>query len=173
MDKNKSAEYINWTVPEYHQPQRNQAWYIIFGLIIVLLLAYSFFGISHWHPIWLGAKANFLFAIIIIISAIVVIINDQRTPVQIKTQLGPEGVKIGQSFYDYDLLKNFSVVYKPKESTKNLYFEFKNSMRQRLSLPLRSLDALTVRNFLVKYLDEDLERTQIPLSEQLTRMLKL
>ena len=101
------------------------------------------------------------------------IINDSRVPNQVNVELGPEGVKVGTDFYDYDVLKNFAVLYKPKQSLKNLYFEYKNSMHPRLSLPLRRLDALTVRNFLIKYLDEDLERTEMPLSEQLTKLLKL
>ena len=91
----------------------------------------------------------------------------------VNVELSPEGLKLGQKFYSYDELKNFCVLYRPKESIKNLYFEFKNNMRPRLSLPLRNLDALTVRNFLVRYLDEDLERSNPPLSEQLTKLLKL
>jgi len=160
-------------VHEYHQPERSQNWYIIAGIVILFCLFFSFFDISGWHIIWLGLKANFLFALIIIISTIVLIINDSRTPGQINVELGPEGVKIGQSFYDYDSLKSFAVLYKPKQSIKNLYFEHKNSIKPRLSFPLRRLDALTVRNFLIKYLDEDLERTNMPLSEQLTKLLKL
>ena len=98
---------------------------------------------------------------------------EKRPPEMINFELGPEGIKIGGKFYDYDDIKNFCVLYKPKQSIKQLYFEFKSSARQRLSIPLRRMDALTVRNFLVRYLDEDLERTNKPLSEQLTKLLKL
>jgi hypothetical protein len=91
----------------------------------------------------------------------------------VDVEIGPEGVKIGAKFFDYDEIKNFSVLYKPKQSVKSMYLEFKNSMRPRLAIPLRRMDALTVRNYLVRYLDEDLERTDPPLSEQLTKLLKL
>ncbi|MFA6995305.1 MAG: hypothetical protein WC249_02745 [Patescibacteria group bacterium] len=168
-----NAQYLKWTVPEYHKPERSRNWYIIAGIFIFICLFFSFFTISGWQIIWLGLKANFLFSLIIIISAIMIIINDSRTPNQVNIEIGPEGVKVGHDFYDYNVFKNFTVLYKPKESLKNLYFEFKNSMRPRISLPLRRLDALTVRNFLIKYLDEDLERTEMPLSEQLTKLLKL
>ncbi len=168
-----NSQYLRWTVPEYHKPERSQAWYISASIIIILLLGYSFFDISGWRLVWLGTNSNFLFALIIVVSAIILTINDIRTPVQIKVELGPEGVKVGRTFYDYDRLKNFSVLYKPKQSIKNLYFEFKNSIHPRISLPLRRLDALETRNFLIRYLDEDLERTQMPLSEQLTKLLKL
>ncbi len=101
------------------------------------------------------------------------IINDSRPALMVDFEIGPEGIKIGQKFYDYDELKNFTVLYKPRESVKSLYFEFKNSMHPRLAIPLRRMEALTVRNLLVKYLDENLDRTEIPLSEQLTKLLKL
>ena len=56
---------------------------------------------------------------------------------------------------------------------KQLYFEYKSGLKPRLSIPLRRMDVLVVRNFLIKYLDEDLDRTDPPLSEQLTKVMKL
>ncbi len=91
----------------------------------------------------------------------------------VMVNLGPEGVALGSRFYSYDSIKNFVVLYKPRQSLKSLYFEFEGSMRPRITIPLRHLDALTVRNFLARYLDENLERTEMPLSERLTKLLKL
>lgn len=88
-------------------------------------------------------------------------------------KLGPEGIQIGRRFYDYDEIKQFCVLYKPKQSIKNLYLEFNNKMLPRLSIPLRRQDPLNVRNYLVRYLNEDLERIAPPLSEELTKLLKL
>jgi hypothetical protein len=164
---------LRWPVPEYHVPERNRNWYIAAGAFIFLCLFFSFFTISNWHIVFLNYKSNFLFAMIIIISAVIMYLNENQPPRMIDVELGPEGVKIGSRFYDYDVLKNFSVLYKPRESLKSLYFEFKRSAHPRISIPLRRLDALTVRNFLIRYLDEDLERENQPLSEQLTKLLKL
>jgi len=167
------SKYIHWSVPEYRQPDRDRRWYMLAGFIGLLCLFFSFFSLNHWHLVFLGAGSNFLFILIIIVAAIIMIFNESQPTIMVEVELGPEGVKIGQTFYDYDELKNFCVLYKPKMSIKNLYFEFKNTMRPRLSLPLRRLDALTVRNFLVRFLDEDLDRANPPLSEQLTKLLKL
>ncbi len=167
------ANYIRWTVPEYRPPKRGRLWYFFAVLLAVVCVFFSFFAIRDGRLVFLGASTNFLFVLIIIVAAIVMIINENRPPLMVTVELGPEGVRLGRRFYDYDQFKNFSVLYKPKESLKNLYFEFKSSVRPRLSLPLRRLDALSVRNFLVKYLGEDLGRTNPPLSEQLTKMLKL
>ncbi|HBA36656.1 TPA: hypothetical protein DCZ15_02150 [Candidatus Falkowbacteria bacterium] len=168
-----NTSYIRWSVPEYRTPKRGRNWYIFAGLFVFLCLFFSFFSLQAWRLTFLGPNSNFLFALIIVIAAAIMIVNKNRPPLMVNVELGPEGVKVGRRFYDYDDFKSFAVLYKPKQSLKNLYFERKSSASQRLSLPLRHLDALNVRNFLIKYLDEDLERTNPPLSEQLTKLLKL
>ena len=172
MPENKE-QYLRWQIAEYKKHEHSRNWYIAAGVFALICLFFSFFTFSAGHIVFLGLASNFLFALIIILAAIVVIMNDSQTPAMVDFELGPEGVKIGRTFYDYDVLKNFAVLYKPKEGIKNLYIEFKNTMHLRLSVPLRRMDALTVRNFLVRYLDEDLERNNPPLSEQLTKLLKL
>jgi hypothetical protein len=172
MPENNS-KYLRWQVPEYRRPDRNRRWYLIAAIFIIICLFFCFFALRSWQLVFLGYSSNFLFALILIIAAIVMILNENQPTIMVNCELGPEGVKIGTKFYDYDEIKNFAVLYKPKQSIKNLYFEFKATLRPRLSIPLRHLDALTVRNFLVKYLDEDLERVVPPLSEQLTKLLKL
>ena len=164
---------LNWQVPEYRVPERGRNWYIFAAIFIIICLFFSFFTIKSWHIVFLSYNSNFLFVIIILISAAITYINESRPPMMINFELGPDGVKVGAKFYDYDEIKNFAVLYKPKESIKSLYFEFKRSTRPRLSIPLRRMDALTVRSFLIRYLDEDLERENQPLSEQLTKLLKL
>jgi len=168
-----NAQYLRWEVPEYRRPERGRNWYITAGILMFLLLFFCFFGFQGWRLVFLGLAANFLFALIIIIAAILMLINDSRPALMVEVELGPEGVRVGQGFYDYNQFRNFAVLYQPKQSVKQLYFEYKTGLRPRLSLPLRRLEALAVRNFLIKYLDEDLDRTEIPLSEQLTKLLKL
>jgi hypothetical protein len=110
---------------------------------------------------------------IIIVISIIIILNDGQKPMTVNFSITDEGVMIGKKFYDYDELKNFSVIYKPRRDIKNLYFEFKNPIKQRLSIPLMDQDPLKIRKYLLKYLEEDLERTDPPLSENLARLFKL
>ena len=167
----KSA--IKWEVHEFKKPERGRNWYIAVGLIAFLAIFFSFFTIKDFAIVWLGANNNFLFTLIIILSLIIMLLLESKEAGMVKVKLSEEGLHLGQKFYDYDEFKNFCVLYKPKYSVKNLYFEFKNSAKFRISIPLRSLDPLMVRNFLKRFLDEDLERTAPPLSEQLTKLLKL
>ena len=169
----QSPQYLKWEIPEYRKPERSRNWYLVAIAMAIVFLFFCFFSFIGWRLVFLGLNSNFLFALIIIMTTIVMIIKDSQPPLIINFELGPEGVKVGPHFYDYDEFKNFSVLYKPKQSLKNLYLEHKNGLKPRLSVPLRRMDALTVRNFLIQYLDEDLDRTEAPLSEQLTKLLKL
>ncbi len=166
---------IKWEVPEFRVPNRGKNWYRIVIILAVLMIFFSFFKMNIWPPSleYRGSSNNFLFSVIIILSFGIMFLMETREPRMIKVKIDGEGLKIGNKFYDYDSLKNFCVLYKPKESLKNLYFEFKNGARFRVSLPLRSLDPLMVRNFLKRFLNEDLERVSPPLSEQLSKLLKL
>lgn len=168
-----SKNFIQWQVPEYHRHKRGRNWYILATLFVIIALFFSFFTISSWQIVFLGAKSNFLFALIIFMSMAIMIIHDSQEPRLITVKLNPDGIYIGRRFYDYDAVKKFCVLYKPKQSVKNLYLEFNNKMLPRLSVPLRSQDPLNVRNYLVRYLEEDLDRVAPPLSEGLTKLFKL
>jgi hypothetical protein len=87
--------------------------------------------------------------------------------------LEEEGIVIGSKFYDYDEIKNFSIVYKPKENIKNLYLTFNNNLKNRITIPLIDENPLIIRRYLLQYLDEDLDRNHEPVSESIARMLKL
>ena len=165
QEKNKSIDYgeelSSWIVPEYEKPQRTKNWYIIASIIALLLLFFSFF------------TYNFLFAVIIIIVALVIILHDGREPDKVKITITDEGIIVGKKFYDYDEIKNFAIVFKPRLDIKKLYFEFNNALRHRLSISLEKMNPLPLRETLLEYLQEDLERTDAPLSEDLARLFKL
>ncbi len=154
-------EIIGWKIPEHDKHDRSKSWYIIASTVVILLLIYSF---------W---TANFLFAVIIIVASLVTILHDGREPKMVHFSITDEGIIIGRKFYDFDEISDFSVVYKPKQGVKNLYFEFKSAIKHRLSVPLLDMNPLLIRENLLKYLKEDLERTDQPTSEGIARMLKL
>jgi len=158
---NYGNKIIGWSISEYDKYKREKGWYIIFTVVGLMLIIYSFFS------------GNFLFAAIILIGALVVIIHDGQEPIRINFVITDEGLVVGKKFYDYDVIKDFSIVYKPHEGIKNLYFEFKNVIKPRLSISLGNMNPLPIRDSLLKYLSEDLERTDQPLSEALAKIFKL
>jgi len=157
----RGQEIISWLIPEFEKHARTKRWYVFMIIAAFVLLIYSFFS------------SNFLFAFIIIISALIIILHDGQEPILIRFTLTDEGIAVGRKFYDYDQFKDFSVIYKPRQDVKNLYFEFKNALKPRLSIPLLDMNPLLIRENLLKYLSEDLERTDQPLSEGLAKLFKL
>ncbi len=156
-----SKKIMGWKIPEYDKHERTKNWYVVTTIIGALLVIYSFFS------------GNFLFAAIIIIGAFVIIMHDGQEPIKIDFSITDEGLVVGKKFYDYDTLKDFSIVYKPNQNIKNLYFEFKNVIKPRLSIPLIDMNPLPIRENLLNYLPEDLERADQPLSEALAKLFKL
>lgn len=158
---NLEEERIAWHVKEYDKHERSKRWYIVAISLTLALLLFAFF------------TANFLFAVIIVIASLVIILHDGQEPADLEVVLAEEGIFVGRNFFDYDDLKDFAIVYKPSQGIKKLYFEFQNVIKPRLSFELGDMDPLAIRDFLLRYLPEDLDRTDEPFSEGLARILKL
>lgn len=154
-------EIASWETPEYQRHDRPGWWYIVYALVAIGLIIIAL------------VTNNFLFGIIIIISSFVILLHDARNPQPVLISLTTEGIIVGNQFYDYDEIKQFAIVYKPSQNLKRLYFEFKSTRKHRLSLALHETNPLYLREHLLKYVPEDLERTDEPLSEFLSRVLKL
>ncbi len=152
---------ISWEIPEYDNYERDKRWNIVAGSLAVLLIIYSL------------ATYNFLFAVIILITGMIFIMRHGKEPPVLVVSLTGEGVRIGQKTYEYDMIKDFFIVYKPRMDIKKIYFEFNSIFRHRLSVPLRDMNPLPIREFLLQYLHEDTERTNPPISEGLAKLLKL
>ncbi len=157
-DQNKTL--ISWLIPEYRQHKRNRRWYIAATAAFLLLLTYAL------------AAANFLFALILIIAGMVVVLQDKRKAAQIEFAIGEGGIQIGQAAYEFGKFQSFWIYYEPDEA-KTLFLEFKNKIRPRLPIPLFNKNPLQVRQILLKYLAEDIDREHEPVSEQLSRLLKI
>lgn len=153
--------FASWLVPEYHKHERNKRWYTIAVVFAIFLLLFSFLS------------NNFLLPFIMIIVSAIFIMQHGQEPPNVLISLSSDGIHVGNNFYDYDAFRHFSIVYKPKQDDKNLYFEFKNALRPRLSIPLMDIQPVKTRAYLAQFLDEDEERTDIPLSESLSKLLKL
>jgi len=155
------TEIISWEIPEYDKHSRGKTWYVLFILVTLAILGYAVM------------TANFLFAVIVIIGGFVLIMNDARHPQSVPVSITTEGIFVGRKFYDYDEIRDFSIVYKPAEGLKKLYFEFKSRTRHRLSIFLADVNPIFVRDNLLPYLTENIERTDESISEALAKALKL
>ncbi|MBI4122563.1 MAG: hypothetical protein HY462_01045 [Parcubacteria group bacterium] len=151
---------IEWDIAEYREHERPRRWYVIAAAIAAVLL------------LWSILSANFLFAIIIVVAAITVMLQDRNAPTRIPFVIQREGITVGARSYAWSAFKNFWIYYAPGEA-KHLFFEWKSGIRPRLSIPLENKNPLRIRAILLQFLSEDVAKENEPLSEQLARLLKL
>jgi len=149
-----------WTVQEYNRHQRGLWWYIF---MISTGLGLVFYGLF---------TNNFLFALIIILAAIILFIQSYQEPPQVIFQITELGVILGNRFYSYSRLSNFYVIYQPPE-IKTLFIRPKNSLRPLIRVPLLDENPLTVRDSLKTFLEEDLEKEAEPMSDLFARRWKI
>ncbi len=159
-ETNDRREPISWSFPEHEKYERGRNWYIIAGIIGVVLLAYALFA------------GNWLFALIIVMVAMVMFINHHSSARQIEFVIDHEGVRLGLRQYKYNEIKNFWLVYDPKIA-KKIFFVFKSSIRPILVIPIDRENPINIRAFLRQYLEEDMEQEAEPFSEAVGRILKI
>lgn len=155
-----SQVVFSWSHQDYVNYHKDKRWYIISVILLLAAVAWSF-----WQQ-------NYLFGIFLIMFYMVVLLYENRPPEIVDTVITPLGIKSGQKFYYWRLIDHFFVVYRA-QGIKNLYIEFKNPISGRLVIPLDGQNAVAIREYLLKFLNEDLEREAEPISEQLRRFLKL
>ena len=160
-EANQDNIIISWLVPEYEKYDRNKSWYIIASIVAIIMFIYAF---------W---TANFLFVVIVVLAATVIILNDGGSPNNLNFAITDDGIIIGKKFIDFDELKNFSIIYKPRQNIKKLYFEFNNALRPRMSIHLDNMNPLKIRDILLNYLQEDLSRENEPFSERIGKLFKI
>ncbi|PKM91771.1 hypothetical protein CVU82_01010 [Candidatus Falkowbacteria bacterium HGW-Falkowbacteria-1] len=162
-NKNDNTEQINlnWEINEFVKHQRSKRWYIIASIITLGLI------------IWAITDKNYLFALIMILFSALIVFYDSENPKRIKIELKYNGLFVGQKFYKFESISKFYIIYKPEENVKKIFFEFKNPINHRLTVPLENENPIMVRNHLLQYLEEDLEKENEPLSEGLSKILKL
>jgi hypothetical protein len=151
---------VAWEADEYPRQQRSARWYAIMGAIALACIIYAVL------------TANFLFAVIILMIGIITLLTSFQEPERIQIIITTTGIVIGDNYFEYRSVKDFSIVYQPPE-VKTLYMTFKSVLQPLLVVPLEDADPNVVRDSLLPYCIEDLARTQERLTDTLRRVYKL
>jgi len=163
--KNNLAEgdhgkiWTQWEFPEYVQYKRTKSWFIWFGLIIAGLLIFAIYD------------NNPLFAIIIVMAGLIIFFQGRKKPSQVDFKISEDGILLNDKIIEYTNITKFWIIYNPPE-VKELFFAFKNKLRPELSIPLYDLDPVKIREYLLKYLEEDATKEHEGFSRGLRRNLK-
>ena len=151
---------VQWQCDDGTQQARSRRWYVIAGVVAVLLIAYG---------VW---TRDFLFSGLLVLFGLTFGLMRRQPAKALVLAITDNGVAVGQTFYSYQELKGFWIIYQPPE-VKNLYLEFRNPFKPYLPLPLGPQNPVTARHALLDYLPEDLRREDEPVLDQISRLLKL
>jgi len=152
--------FTQWRVDEYPNHDRSRTWYILSSIAGIALIIYAI------------VTANFLFAVIILLSAVITLLSVFRQPEKIDVAITSTGVVIGPAFYEFKDIKDFSIAYKPPEY-KLIYFDFDKPWLPLVSIPLEDVDPNEVRECLLPFCLENLDRTNETLTDTVRRVYKL
>jgi len=151
---------FEWIIPEYAKYQRSRLWYFCAFAAAALLILFAF------------RSGNFLFAVMIVMFAIIMFLNSISEPHEVRFALTERGVVWGNRYHPYIDVRSFWIVYQEPE-VRNLYIEFKSIAKPRLQIPLLDQNPVALREFLKKVMREDATRLEEPLSDFLGRVLKI
>lgn len=151
---------VNWEVDEYAQHERSRMWYILAGLIGIGLIIYAVL------------TSNFLFAIIVLMTAVIMLISMFMKPEKIPVIVTTTGIIVGDTYYDYQSIRDFSIVYDPPD-VKLLYLDFFAMAHPLLSISLEDVDPNIVRENLLPFCLENFKRNQEDLTDVMRRLYKL
>ncbi len=148
---------LEWSAPEFTKYQKDVIWFLIGGAIGLGLLIFSLLN------------KNFIFALIVILSAFSLYVWSQKEPRKIKFVINVKGIMIDNACYNFDNLKSFWIFYEPPE-VKFLSLESKKTIMPHIKIPLGEIDPNKIRELLLKFLPE--EKQEESLIDVLARNLK-
>ncbi|MFA5995126.1 MAG: hypothetical protein WCW27_06485 [Patescibacteria group bacterium] len=149
-----------WQVPEYIKYQHFFGWYLGAGLIG------GFFFI---HAL---INRNFLFVIIIALIALISYLHERNEPALIELLITEDGLVFGEKFYPYREFTSFWIVYEPPD-VKTLYFTNNKTLRSEFPIHLENQNPITIRQLLLNYLPEDIEKEEEAIEEKLGRAFRI
>jgi hypothetical protein len=153
-------EYFRWQIDEYPRYHRGPFWYIFMIGGGIALVIYSL------------VTANFLFALIIIMFAMIMYLTSLSPSRKIDFAITDAGIVVGETLYPYRDIRRFWFIYEPPE-VKSIYFEFKNALRPRMNVDLGTMNPNVIRDAIGRFVKEDFNEDEEPISDYLARIFKL
>jgi hypothetical protein len=154
------GEIIAWQAYDRPRYRRGAFWYGFMLAAGIGLLIYALF------------TANYIFALIVVMSALVVYLGTVYEPSSLKVTVTEDGVMIGDTFYPYRDIQNFWFFYDPP-AVKSLYLVTRSVLTPRIRVDLNDQDPNAVRQALSRYVRENIDAVDEPLADTLARLLKL
>lgn len=98
-DENDDTVLIRWEAPEYAHHERGTGWYIIFGIVTLILVVAAILIIK-----------SITFAILVPVMAVALFVYTQHAPEVLRYTLSRKGLHINDKLFMYSQFKSFGIV---------------------------------------------------------------
>jgi hypothetical protein len=160
MDEIRQIDAYEWECYDRPVHDRGRLWHVLMPLAALGLLIYAV------------VNANFLFAFLVILFAVLIYLRSLGEPERIRCVVSESGMVIGQREIRLKDIKRFWFAYEPPE-VRSLYVETDGVVPTRLAVDLDDADPNDIRSVLSRYVKEDFTQDGEPISDYISRMLKI
>jgi len=147
---------ISWKALEYKRKEKTVDWYWAVGLIALAVIVTSI--ILH----------DTLFAILILISTIILVSFSIADPRIVQVSINRNGITVEKEMYPFSTIESFWIESTDRENRKVL-LKSKRVIMPLIAIPLEELHHQDVREYLLQYLPE-IEMHE-PLSQKIMERL--
>ncbi len=98
------AEPVRWQAQEYVHHEKNIVWFVVFGLVVLALMATALFLLD-----------SLSFAILIPVMAAALVVYINRPPRTLDYALGKKGLYVNDHLYGFSEFKGFGVIHNDGE----------------------------------------------------------
>lgn len=131
---------IEWQAPEHHYIEKNKEWYIAFGIIALTATIIALYF------------ANYIFAILIIISFITLSLQANRKPEVQNISINDRGLVIDNTLYPFLHLRSFWI--DDTHTPPRLIIKSRKTFTPLISIIIEEVDDEDVRQIMLKYISE-------------------
>ena len=91
---------ITWSAQEYIHPDKSIGWFVLFGFVVLALVAIDIFFLKSWT-----------FSVLVIVMAVAIVIYVRRPPRVLTYALSPvQGLYVGERLYHFDEFRAFGLI---------------------------------------------------------------
>lgn len=117
------TKLIEWTVPEYVHREKHPDWFWTIGLIALIgVILSAVFG-------------NFLLAVLIFMSGILLILFSNKHPIMMTIEISEVGIQIQNELFPYANIKKFWILTR-ENGTSKLILQIERFVNPFVSLPI-------------------------------------
>lgn len=156
MEVEPVSAHAIWITHLVKPPHRKNTYYLAIGLWLAALPVLFFFHDS-------------LFAILLILSGLVLVLNLFRPHEPNRVAVHATGISIDDRHHHYADMRSFWIDYQPH--IKEISIEFKHGLSPRLRIPLENQNPLEIRRVMIPFVPE--REHELPFLEHIIRRLDI